>query len=194
MSTPTASSVSSARLLLSQYLGSVGLWGSKLKYMYPSSKLHLNFENDTHVYFFTGPYYPLDNFWAHQVEIWWRKFATVEHAYQWRKFSLCAPEIAEQIFNATSPEKVKDISILNAIKTPQDWRENRIQVMYEILLAKTLQHEDVHKMLIETWNKIIAESSPVDSFWWIGADGKWENTVGKIWMRIREEICSSLKK
>ena len=60
--------------------------------------------------------------------------------------------------------------------------------MEEILRAKTEQHEDVRDVLKKTGKRTIIENSPVDSFWGIGHDGKGQNVVGKIWMKIRDEL------
>jgi predicted NAD-dependent protein-ADP-ribosyltransferase YbiA (DUF1768 family) len=43
----------------------------------------------------------LNPFSAHQIDIWWVRFSTVEHAYQWSKFS--DENIRKLIFEAKSP-------------------------------------------------------------------------------------------
>lgn len=156
--------------------------------MYPPVEPNLNYETEDTIYFFTWPFYPLDNYSAHQILIWWRVFATVEHAYQWKKFSVEYPDIAEEIFNAKSPEQVKNISIKNHDKTPTSWHNEKVAIMKEILYSKTSQHEDVRDILLKTGNKNLAENSPIDAFWWIGPDGNGESMVGKIWVEIRENL------
>ena len=64
--------------------------------MYPSSDLKLTYETDDSVYFFSGPFDPLDNFSAHSIEIWGHTFPTVEHAFHWKKFETTEPELAEK--------------------------------------------------------------------------------------------------
>jgi predicted NAD-dependent protein-ADP-ribosyltransferase YbiA (DUF1768 family) len=44
------------------------------------------------------------------------------------------------------------------------------------------------KCLLETGDREIIENSPVDSYWGIGPDGRGENMVGKILMRLRKEL------
>lgn len=70
----------------------------------------------------------------------------------------------------------------------KQWYDERVAVMEQILKAKTKQHEDVRETLKRTGNRIIVENSPVDSFWGTGPDGKGENIVGKIWMKIRDSL------
>lgn len=156
--------------------------------MYSSSGENLNKETKDSVYFFTPAFYPLDNFSAHAVNIWDMAFPTAEHAFQWKKFSVSHPEIAKNIFAAGSPDAVKKISNQNKDKVSSYWHDEKLAVMEQILKAKAEQHEDVRERLIMTGKRTIIENSPVDSFWGIGPDGKGENMVGKIWMKIRDSL------
>lgn len=156
--------------------------------MYPHSSEGVNKETNDMVYFYTPAYYPLDNFSAHAVDIWDKRFPTVEHAFQWKKFSDTYPEIAEEIFQAKSPHLVKKIAKANIGKIDQYWSEKRIAIMEEVLRAKTNQHEDVREVLVKAGTRGFAENSPVDDFWGIGADGKGQNMIGKIWVKIRDSL------
>ena len=149
----------------------------------------LNKETNDSVYFYTPAFYALDNFSAHVVKIWGRKFRTAEHAYQWKKYADSAPGIAEQIFSAASPTEVKKISDANKTKADANFSELKFEVMEEILRAKTIQHEDVPAMLRETGNRQILENSPTDGVWGIGIDGTGQNMLGTIWMKIRRELA-----
>lgn len=154
--------------------------------MYPTSSQDLNKETEEGVYFFTPAFYPLDNYSAHQVEIWGKKFATVEHAYQWKKFVATKPDIAEKIFLANSPEAAKKIADDNKSFQPDSWQEEKVGAMEQILTAKAEQHEDVQDALKRSGKRQIHENSPVDEFWGLGASGKGKSMVGKIWMKIRD--------
>src|SRR4051812_7942551 len=103
--------------------------------MYPTSSEGLNKETDKAVYFFTSAFYSLDNFSAHSISIWNQKFPTAEHAYQWKKFSVTAPAVAEAILSSGSPEAALVISIANKVQTPSDWNEDRLRIMEEIIRA-----------------------------------------------------------
>ncbi|MBI2888670.1 MAG: NADAR family protein [Candidatus Liptonbacteria bacterium] len=154
--------------------------------MYPVSSEGLNKETDKAVYFFTPAFAPLDNFSAHVVCVWGLAFPTSEHAYQWKKYFSAHPEIAEEILAAPSPHAAKDIANKNVGKLPSSWQEERVRVMEEALRAKAAQHEDVREALKRTGKRMIIENSPVDSFWGAGPDGKGENMLGKVWMKIRD--------
>ncbi len=156
--------------------------------MYPNSSNGLNKETEDSVYFFTPAFYPLDNLSPHMVTVWNITFPTAEHAYQWKKYSENRKDISEMILNAKSPHLAKEISDSHKSEQPAGWHERKVQVMEEILRAKADQHQDVRDTLKKTGNRIIIENSPVDSFWGCGANGKGENHVGKLWMKIRDEL------
>ena len=156
--------------------------------MYPVSSNNLNRETSTEVYFFTTAFHPLDNFSAHAICLWDQEFPTAEHAFQWKKFSINHSEVANAILSAKSPHLVKEISDANKDSQPETWKDDKVKVMEEILLAKAQQHEDVRDVLKKTGNRKIIENSPVDSFWGIGPEGKGKNVVGEIWMKIRASL------
>jgi len=156
--------------------------------MYPSSSENLNKETEDAVYFFTPAFYSLDNFSAHTVNIWGITFPTSEHAYQWKKYSVSHPGIAKKILGSTSSHDAKVIADQNKNNFSKSWHKEKVAIMEQILRAKAAQHEDVRKKLLKTGKRTIIENSPVDSFWGIGPDGKGENMVGKIWMKIRESL------
>ena len=156
--------------------------------MYPASSEGLNKETTDAVYFFTPAFFPLDNFSAHTVSIWNITFPTVEHAFQWKKFSVSSPEIAAEVLAASSPHAVKIISDANKQKVPEAWYGERIAVMELLLEAKAAQHEDVREALHRTGDRNIIENSPVDDYWGIGPNQDGENMLGKLWMRVREQF------
>ncbi len=152
------------------------------------SKKELNIETEKEVYFYTPYFYALDNFSAFTIEIWGRKFPTSEHAYQWKKYAISHPDIAEEIFNATSPNQAKKIADAHKKDTLPEFHKKKVQIMEEILRAKANQHEKVQRTLKETGDREIIENSPVDSFWGIGPERNGQNMVGKIWMKIRDSL------
>lgn len=156
--------------------------------MYPDSSQDLNKETDKAIYFFTPAFHVFDSFSAHSINLWGLKFSTAEHAFQWKKFSISAPEIAKEIIEAGSPEVAKNISLIHKDKMPDNWHEIKASVMEEIFRAKASQHEDVKERLKKTGKRQIIENSPVDNFWGLGPKGDGQNMVGKIWMKIRDEL------
>jgi ribA/ribD-fused uncharacterized protein len=156
--------------------------------MYPDSSADLNVETERSIRFFTPAYHPFDNFSAHQIELWGRLFPTAEHAFQWRKFSECAPAVAESILVARSPEAAKKIAAEHRAERRPDWAEARVGVMREILGAKAEQHADVRERLMASGDRTLIEASPSDAFWGVGSDGNGENWVGRILMELRSGL------
>lgn len=138
------------------------------------------------VLFYDDEYYLLSNFSAHQVEFAGKLYPTVEHAYQAAKFSDEA--IAEQVRLAKSPALAKAAAYQFKDQWRPDWHEIKVEVMTRIVSAKLKQHEEVRQALKKTGTAEIKENSPVDYFWGIGKDGSGQNQMGKIWMRLRDEI------
>lgn len=139
------------------------------------------------ILFFTREVDALDNFAALQIEIWGRMFPTVEHAYQWKKFSSSHPEVAEYIAEARNPWEAKERSSEHTSKL-EGWHEQRLGIMEEILRAKAVQHSLVRDILLMSGNKTLIENAPQDTFWGIGSGGAGENHMGKLWMKIRSEL------
>ena len=153
--------------------------------MYPQSSEGLNKETDEAVYFYTPAFDALNNFSAHTVEIWGRRFPTAEHAYQWRKFAGGKPAIAKRVFNAKSPEEAQRIAHEHKKEMPRDWHEKKAAVMEEILRAKLAQHADVRDVLRRSAKRNIVENSPIDMFWGSGPKGDGKNMMGVLWIKIR---------
>lgn len=155
--------------------------------MKKNSKGDFTYETKKAVYFWTPRFHRLDNFSAHTVRIWGKKFPTLEHAYQWRKFWKSAPKVAKEIFLAGSPNMAKRIANKYKDKIPVAWfKGEREKVMERLMRAKLRQHKDVQEKLKMTGNRKIIENSPLDDYWGIGPDGKGQNMTGKIWMKIRK--------
>ncbi len=130
--------------------------------------------------------YMLSNFSAHSIvwngEVW----PTAEHAYQASKFS--DHQVWSVFLIATSPARAKELA--REVERPRraDWNEVKLQVMEEILTAKMLQHPEVRTALLSSGNDLLVENSPTDSFWGWGRDRHGLNHLGKLWMRIRENL------
>ena len=62
--------------------------------------------------------------------------------------------------------------------------------MEEIVRAKCEQNPYVKQKLLETLDEEIIEDSPKDAFWGWGENRDGRNELGKIWMRLRNELNS----
>ncbi len=129
----------------------------------------------------------LSPFSAHQVKIWGETFATVEHAYHWAKFKPCMER--DEIKNAKSPLACLEISREKRTKKEllvENFDKNAI--MEELFRAKLTQHPEVAEVLKLTGKRGLLKEIPTDYYWGTGHDGSGKNNMGKLWMKLRDEM------
>ena len=127
----------------------------------------------------------MSNYWKARFFIYNRWWKSVEHAYQAQK---CADPVEYDAIHQTV--KANDARLLGQkVKMREHWDDiHKDRVMYECCKAKFLQHKDLRDQLMATGTEELIEDSPVDSYWGCGADGSGKNMLGKILMKIREEL------
>ncbi|MCD8074973.1 MAG: NADAR family protein [Lachnospiraceae bacterium] len=140
--------------------------------------------------FFPREFYCLDNYSAFKIEYRGWVYATVEEAYQASAFLEVADDVAEQIRHAGSPYEAKQISVANKDRKRPDWETEKLEVMEELLREKVKQHPYVREMLIKTQQNRIVEDSPKDTFWGWGPNRDGENHMGRLWMKLREQVLN----
>lgn len=138
--------------------------------------------------FYEREFYCFSNFSSFQVEWKGRVWQTSEHAYQASHFFETAPALAEKIFMAKSAHEAFKIAKANADKAPEDWDENKLVIMEEIVRCKLEQNPYLMHKLMQTGNRIIVEDSPKDDFWGWGENRNGRNELGKIWMKLRAAL------
>ena len=143
---------------------------------------------DEFIGFYTREFYCLDNFSAFAFIYEGIRFHTVEHAYQAYKFKDTSPVVFNEIVNSFSADEARRIAHRNEDKVVLNWDDIKVNLMEKFLRAKLEQNPQVKKKLMETENYLICEDSPVDDFWGIGEDKKGQNQLGKLWMKLREEL------
>ena len=78
-----------------------------------------------------------------------------------------------------------------------DWSAVKDDVMLKALRAKFAQHEDLKEQLVATGNGYLVEHPKRDKYWGDGGDGgnntKGQNMLGKLLVKVREEIKKSIK-
>ena len=70
----------------------------------------------------------------------------------------------------------------------EDWERVKDAIMYEAVLAKFTAHEDIRGVLLATGDAAIAEHTSNDDYWGDGGDGHGKNMLGRILMRVRDEL------
>lgn len=140
--------------------------------------------------FFMGGWYVFDNFAPFQFEYDGVLYSTLEHAYQSLKFLATNPELAEKIRLLCSPAEVFEYTRETIVKEQVDpgWDDKKIEIMEMLSRSKLEQHPIIKRALVATGHKTIVEMNDADDFWGWGEDHKGRNELGKVWMRLREEI------
>lgn len=141
------------------------------------------------VLFYEKELYPLSNFSSFEVVLYGGIWKTVEHVYQAAKFE--DNEIKKRIQNArSSHDAMKLAKIVYNNQKRVGWYDVKLQIMEDICRAKLSQHFYVQKKLLQTGDRELIENSPRDSFWGWGPNKDGKNHLGKIWMKLREELKS----
>lgn len=138
--------------------------------------------------FYEREFYCFSNFSSFTVQWKGKLWPTSEHAYQSSHFFKTAPELVEKIYKAKSAHEAYKIAKANADKAPKDWEEKKVAFMEDIVRHKLKQNPYVMHKLMQTGKREIIEDSPKDDFWGWGKKRKGRNELGKIWMKLRDEI------
>ena len=133
------------------------------------------------------------NFSKHPVEWEGKIYPTSEHLYQSLKFEFVDPEYAKAIRKAKTPMTAKKMGRGKHQPNLDEWEKIKVKVMFEIITEKVKQHEDVRQILLETGKKKMIEASPTDYYWGEGEDGTGKNMLGKVLMKVRENLQASNK-
>ena len=154
-------------------------------------KLFDNKMNEIHIDFnmYQWQLFPLDNYSSFGFMMDNKYFQTSEHAFQYLKFEKTNINIANKIRESYSPNDARNIAHENKIYKLKNWSEIKYKNMEKVLRLKVNQNPIVKQCLLNTNNYIIAECCvDYDTDWGVNSDNQGNNNLGKIWMKIRDEI------
>jgi len=126
------------------------------------------------------------NFAHYSVNLKGKTWLTVEHYFQAQKFA--GTQFEHKIRKANTPMLAAQMGRDRTIKIRKDWEKVKDNIMYEAVWTKFLQHPDIRILLISTGTAQIVEHTSRDSYWGDGGDGKGQNKLGRILMRVRDEL------
>lgn len=137
---------------------------------------------------FKNQYFFLSNFY--ECPIYYNKlvFCNAEAAFQAQK----AIDEKEQYkfinLNASQARKLGKTIVLR-----KDWEEVKDNIMYEIVKRKFTVNKELQQKLIDTKDEELVEGNWWhDTYWGIDSKtGIGKNKLGKILMKVREEVKSS---
>lgn len=134
----------------------------------------------------TGTYGFLSNLFKKPVIFEEREFPTSEHAYLYGKFK--DEETREWAMKSPKPHLLSILAHgLFSWDIVENWSKIKVNRMYKVLKVK-FSNVKLREKLLETGNSILIENSKTDPFWGIGKKGNGKNMLGKLLMKVREEI------
>lgn len=137
---------------------------------------------------FNGKYRFLSNFYPCAVKLDGVLYPSVEHAYQAAK---CASlEDRQKILSCKTPGEAK--RLVRTLKSNGDIAIVKLVVMNSLLKQK-FNKEPFRTWLLATGNEELIEGNTWGDVFWGVCDGKGENNLGRLLMRIREELSSNGK-
>ena len=113
-------------------------------------------------------------------------YKTVEHFYQSEKFEDL--DIKNSIINCETPKEASNIGRDRNLKRIDNFKDIKLNVMYEGLYLKFSQNKDIRSKLIETGNKLIREMTVKESYWGIGPNLDGDNHIGHLLAKVREQV------
>lgn len=143
---------------------------------------------DSFIGFYPREFFCFDNFSSFAVVYKGIKYPTVEHAYQSLRFIETAPKIAKEILECFSAHEAQKIAYKNKDKQNPNWDKIKVGIMEELLRLKLEQNPYVKHKLLQTKDYMICEDSPKDDFWGIGENRDGQNQLGRLWMKLRDEL------
>ena len=178
------------------------------KYLWQKTKVTQAVSSTTcqDLQFFWHEYEPFGEFsqwYASPFVVEGIRYETAEQ-YMAAKKALLAGDLEHYvlIMHEKNPEQCKKYGQSVRALDVATWTKCKEEVVYHANHAKFTQNSSLKDLLLSTGDKVLAEASPYDKIWGIGLDAKhpdstnpskWkgENLLGKILMKVREELRRS---
>lgn len=133
---------------------------------------------------FTGQYRFLSNFYSATIMYAGMKFPSTEHAYQAAKSNDL--EYKERVRLAPDASRAKGLG--QRAKLRPDWDQVKIGIMEELVRRKFTDHPALKHLLLQTGDAELIEGNYWGDTFWGVCDGRGENHLGKVLMKIRDEL------
>lgn len=147
---------------------------------------------------FKGQYRFLSNFYLAEVEFEGATYPSVEHAYQAaktidpvkRRSVLTTTDKRTGQLRQTTPGEAKDKGY--ALDLREGWDAIKVSVMIDIVRSK-FSREPLRQWLLNTGDQELIEGNWWGDQYWGVCKGEGQNMLGKILMKIREELRNESK-
>jgi N-glycosidase YbiA len=131
-------------------------------------------------------YGEFSNFAPFPITLAKKSWPTSEHYFQAQKFT--DPALREKIRKANTPMIAARLGRDRSSPLRRDWESVKVSVMTEAVLAKFTQHQDLRNLLLGTGDALLVEHTSNDDYWGDGGDGSGKNMLGRVLMRVREQL------
>lgn len=132
---------------------------------------------------FRGEHYFLSNFYNSKVSYEGITYLNNEAAFQ--SIKTLDPEERKK-FAFLDPSSAKRAG--RKVSLRPDWEDIKLNVMYEICKAKFSQNAELAQKLLDTGDEELVEGNNWGDRIWGKVNGIGANNLGKILMRVREEL------
>lgn len=134
---------------------------------------------------FKGKYYFLSNFYSAPVMYEGLLYQNNEAAFQSAKVKdLERRKQFCQLDPSIAKKKGRNVLLRN------DWEGIKDEVMYQCVKDKFTRNQELKQKLINTGNEELIEGNTWNDTYWGVCRGRGKNMLGKILMRVREEISA----
>lgn len=133
---------------------------------------------------FFGKYRVFSNFAPSKVELDGIEYPNVESAYQAAKTHDAS--MRRKIREVETPGEAKKLG--KKLKIREDWEQVKFSIMEDLVRQKFTKHSDLKRALLNTEDAYMEETNHWQDFVWGVCNGKGQNHLGKILMKIREEL------
>jgi ribA/ribD-fused uncharacterized protein len=134
---------------------------------------------------FRGKYRFLSNFYPAIMKYRGWLFPSSEHAYQSAKAT--NPTLISLFTDPTmTPGQAKKLGA--DIEKRADWHDVSLDIMETVVTEKFVSNPKLAQKLLDTGDEELVEGNNWDDTFWGCVDGKGENHLGKILMKVREKL------
>lgn len=136
------------------------------------------------VYEFAGEYRFLSNFWPCFIEYQGLTYPSVENAYQAAKMFDIEDRVKFTNIKASEAKRLGKV-----LPMREDWDSTKRVVMFELVWQKFSKNVDLKAALLATGLRELQEGNWWGDTYWGTVNGKGDNHLGKILMRVREDLA-----
>ena len=129
------------------------------------------------------------NFAPFPIKIGGKLWPTSEHYFQAQKFT--DQSHIKKIRVANSPMTAARLGRSRKVALKKNWEKSKDSVMFTAVTEKFSQHEELKELLLSTDDRKIIEHTRNDDYWGDGGDGTGKNMLGRILMKVRDQLKSN---